>query len=293
MVDEQRYLEAILNGTLRIRRFTRKEQAGSSDAADRFLWLAILRAELELAGEESAGLCGGAAAASGTTAHPSRFLTTLADTLPTSFGDLAQGLGRFCDRGRESVVFDAGDGFVYKLRRMVPSILSGYIAPLANIVYHNAIFPDERYTLETIYSDGKQYFMVLKQPMVEIALDADGYPVRPTASQLFDAFNRLDLDLKMYVHGSHSCDDDDAEDDDGDSSSEDSEQDSGEHLKFYNSDYYISDLQPGRNTVIDSENDKVRFIDPRITLNDPNGPITPVSRFGTRREAMSPMTFVL
>jgi len=202
MVDEKKYLEAILNGTFHVRRFTRKEQGCSSDAADRFLWLAILRAELELAGEGSAGVCGGAAKAAGAASSPSGFLTSLADELPSTFGKLAEGLGRFCDRGRESVVFDAGDGR---------------------------------------YSGGG----------------------------------------------------DDAEDDDADSSSEDSEQDSGEHLKFYNSDYYISALQPGRNTVIDGETGNVRFIDPRITLNDPDGPITPVSRFGMRHETVSPMSFVL
>ena len=43
-------------------------------------------------------------------------------------------------------------------------------------------------------------------------------------------------------------------------------------------------LKPGRNTVLDADSGRVRFIDPRITLNDPDGPQTPVSRFGRRRE---------
>jgi len=288
MKTEGEYLEEILNGTFTFRRFTRKEQIGSSDPADRFLWLAILRAELELAGKGCAGLCAGAPAAAGTTAPPCRFLTTLSDVLPDSFGKLASDLGRFRDRGRESIVFDAGDGFVYKLRRMVPSILSGYMAPLAAIVYHNAIFPRDRYTLETIYCDGTRYFMVLKQPLVEMALDADGYPVRPTGMQVHNAITELDIGLKMYSHG--ECSDDDV-DDVGDSGSSDSEAESAEHLKFYNGDYYISDLQPGRNTVIDSSSGAVRFIDPRITLNDPNGPITPVSHLGMRREEVAPLVF--
>ena len=62
-------------------------------------------------------------------------------------------------------------------------------------------------------------------------------------------------------------------------------------LRFYNSDYYISDLQPGRNTVIDADSGRVRFIDPRITLNDPDGPHTPVARFGTRREDLPGQIF--
>jgi len=293
MLREEDYLEAILNGTFAIRRFTRKEQNGSSDSADRFLWLAILRAELEFAGKEFGGIRQGAPTASGTPPPPCRFLTTLSDTLPTSFGKLADDLGRFRDRGRESIVFDAGDGFVYKLRKMVPSILSGYMAPLSSIVYHNAIFPNDKYTLETIYCDGKQYFMVLKQPLVEMELDAGGYPTRPTAMQAYNAMNELGLGLKPYSPGSHSDEDGDGDDGwiDYDSDSSESESGSAEHMKFYNEDYYISDLQPGRNTVIDNITGSIRFIDPRITLNDPQGPITPVSRFGKRREACSPQSF--
>ena len=189
--------------------------------------------------------------------------------------ELSAELGEFADRGQESIVCDSGDGFVTKLRVMRPSILSGCLAPLANIVYHNRLFPRDRYTLENIYSDGLKYFMVLRQPRVDILLDANDYPVRPTAEHIRNAVYDLDAGLLEYS----SYDDDDASSSDSDSSDED-----GSRLRFYNSDYYISDLQPGRNVVVDSVTREIRFIDPRITLNDPNGPITPVSRFGKRRE---------
>ena len=48
MTDEER-VDEVLNGKTRIWRFTAEEQGGSSDTADRLLWLGILRAEHELA----------------------------------------------------------------------------------------------------------------------------------------------------------------------------------------------------------------------------------------------------
>lgn len=148
---EDQILESVLNGTTRIRRFTREEQVGSSDIADRLLWLGILRAESELAEFDRRGMCPGARVAARGSEAPSRFLSTLATPLPSSFAELSAGLGNYEDRGQESVVFDGRDGFVYKVRPMRPSPLSGYLAPLANIVYHNRLFPAERYTLENIF----------------------------------------------------------------------------------------------------------------------------------------------
>ena len=48
MTDEG-LIGEVLNGKTRIWRFTAEEQGGSSDTADRLLWLGILRAEHELA----------------------------------------------------------------------------------------------------------------------------------------------------------------------------------------------------------------------------------------------------
>ena len=202
--------------------------------------------------------------------------------MPSDFNGLVAEIGRYEDRGQESIVCDSGDGFVSKLRPLRPSILTGYLAPLANIVYHNRIFPNERYVLENIYARDKRYYMVLRQERVEILLDRDGYPVRPTAEQIRSAVAALSIGLVEYVGG----------DANGDSSESSETGTGGEHLRFCNSDYYISDLQPGRNTVIDAETGNVRFIDPRITLNDPAGPTTPVSRFGARREDLPGQIFV-
>ena len=276
MNNESEVLKAVLDGTVRIRRFNVQEQSGSSSPADRFLWLGILRAETELAAIEHRGLCKGPQTPSGGETPPCRFLTSLAQPLPKSFEELIAQMGRYEDRGQESIVCDAGDGFVNKLRPMRSSILSGYLAPLANIIYHNRIFPKDRYTLENIFVQATRYFMVLRQERVEIELDAKGFPVKPSADMIRDAI--FDLGLGLI-----ECNEDTVAE--FDSPDSDTGEISGERLRFYNPDYYISDLQPGRNTVIDSVTGHVRFIDPRITLNDPAGAITPVSKFGKRKEA--------
>ena len=116
---------------------------------------------------------------------------------------------------------------------------------------------------------------------MDIFLDDKGYPVKPTVDQIRAAIEALPVELIEFVGGET-----------GEGSSESTETgDVGERLRFYNSDYYISDLQPGRNTVIDADSGRVRFIDPRITLNDPDGPHTPVARFGTRREDLPGQIF--
>ena len=281
MTDEE-LIEGILNGETRIWRFTAEEQVGSSHIADRLLWLGILRAEHELAAALFGGMLEGEDLAASGTPSPSRFLKGIAQPLPSGFQELVNSIGRYEDRGQESIVCDGGDGFVNKLRPMKPTALSGYLAPLANIVYHNRIFPNERYVLENIFAAEGNYFMVLRQERVEVLLDENGYPVKPSAEQIRMAIASLPVALTEYA--CESCDGE------GLSDSSDSGCD-GERLRFYSSDYYISDLQPGRNTVIDAATGRVRFIDPRITLNDPDGPITPVSRYGVRREDLPGQVF--
>lgn len=276
-MTEEEILEAVLNGKIRIRRFNAEEQIRSSNPSDRFLWLSLIRAESELACGDGRNMRKGEDKEACTQTRPFRFLEELSEPFPSSFSELVEEIGRYADRGHESAVFDGGDGFVSKIRPMIPSIMSGYLAPLANIVYHNRIFPGDRYTLETIYSDGEKYYMVLRQERVEIRLDCNDYPVKPSPDQIRQAIYALEVGLSEYSGGII---------DDENGSTETDDEENGEHLRFFNSDYFISDFQPGRNTVIDDLTGRVRFIDPRITLNDPNGPITHVSKFGKRWEAL-------
>ena len=134
MTDDELVSE-VLDGKTRIWRFTAEEQGGSSFPADRFLWLGILRAEHELASAIFGGMPEGAESSSRGPAAPCRFLKEFAIPMPSDFNGLVAEIGRYEDRGQESIVCDSGDGFVSKLRPMRPSILTGYLAPLANIVY--------------------------------------------------------------------------------------------------------------------------------------------------------------
>ena len=281
MLNLEKKVEEVLGGKIRILRFNVAEQSGSSLPADRFLWTGILLAEAELAEFEHGRLREGACTSAGGTPPPCRFLDCISQALPSTLDELASELGVFSDRGQESIVCDSGDGFVTKLRLMKPSIHTGFLAPLANIVYHNRLFPADRYTLENIYSDGQRHFMVLRQPRVEILLDENGYPVRPTADQIRTAIDANSAGLVEL----------DADDDDEGSNIVGNMSSGGSRLRFYNSDYYVSDLQPGRNVVVDANTRALRFIDPRITLNDPQGPATCVSRFGKRMEAMPGQIF--
>ena len=76
MTDEELVGE-VLNGKTRIWRFTAEEQGGSSDTADRLLWLGILRAEYELAAALFGGVSGGQDSQTRGTPSPYRFLKVL------------------------------------------------------------------------------------------------------------------------------------------------------------------------------------------------------------------------
>ena len=58
----------------------------------------------------------------------------------------------------------------------------------------------------------------------------------------------------------------------------------------YNSQFMVYDFKPGRNTFIDAETGEVRFIDPRVDINDPGAGFS-VSRFGKRKIDNRPMSF--
>ena len=77
MTDEERVVE-VLNGKTRIWRFTAEEQGGSSDTADRLLWLGILRAEHELAAALFGGMLEGQDSQTRGTPSFYRFLKELA-----------------------------------------------------------------------------------------------------------------------------------------------------------------------------------------------------------------------
>ena len=94
MTDEERVSE-VLNGKTRVWRFTPEEQSGSSDTADRLLWLGILRAEHELAATLFGRMPEGASAATRRASSPCRFLKDFAQAIPNSFNALKTCQDRF------------------------------------------------------------------------------------------------------------------------------------------------------------------------------------------------------
>ncbi len=179
------------------------------------------------------------------------------------------------DRGQESNVYTKGDDRVYKFR------LSngrggayGLRGSLLQVLYHNVLFPYDAYILHGIVREpdaphDSPVKLLLSQPAVKIRINPNGIPIAPSWD---------DIDAAMPNQLSRA-------NNEGFYSSASSESDHLGHA-YYNELYFVTDLAPGRNTVIDDLTGQIRFIDPRILPNDPNGVITGVERFGVRDESI-------
>ena len=191
---------------------------------------------------------------------------------------------RKLDSGTESEVFDTGDGWVVKVRQIHPLSIGDVIDELAKVVYHNYLFPGEKYVLDDIVRhehDGyREFYLILRQPFVTPKTE-NGRIVQPTYAQIWQlmksrpqGFTFMDLSSRPAETGEY-----------GDYSSSDG--DEGEVVPAvkkvaYNRQFVVYDFQPGRNTFIDAKSGKVRFIDPRIDINDPGAGFR-YSKYGTRR----------
>ena len=89
MLDLDSKVKAVLRGELEIDRFTRQEQNGSSDHADRLLWTGILLAEQELAEGNARSSGCRTNQANGGSPSPYRFLEAISQPLPATLEDLA------------------------------------------------------------------------------------------------------------------------------------------------------------------------------------------------------------
>ena len=192
---------------------------------------------------------------------------------------------RKLDSGTESEVFDTGDGWVVKVRQIHPLSIGDVIDELAKVVYHNYLFPGEKYVLDDIVRhehDGyREFYLILRQPFVTPKTE-NGRIVLPTYAQIWQlmksrpqGFTFMDLSSRPAETGEY-----------GDYSSSDG--DEGEVVPAvkkvaYNRQFVVYDFQPGRNTFIDAKTGKVRFIDPRIDINDPGAGFR-YSKYGTRRK---------
>ena len=192
---------------------------------------------------------------------------------------------RKLDSGTESEVFDTGDGWVVKVRQIHPLSIGDVIDELAKVVYHNYLFPGEKYVLDDIVRhehDGyREFYLILRQPFVTPKTE-NGRIVQPTYAQIWQlmksrpqGFTFMDLSSRPAETGEY-----------GDYSSSDG--DEGEVVPAakkvaYNRQFVVYDFQPGRNTFIDAKSGKVRFIDPRIDINDPGAGFR-YSKYGMRRK---------
>ena len=282
--DQRQLAEDVRSGRLRYPRFTADEIAASTGKEHGRLWQYIL--SLESARMDGRRARGGSEvhgrAASQVRRGGSEWGRV--GTGSTQSPSVAYSPKyRKLDSGTESEVFDEGDGWVIKVRQIHPLSIGDVIDELAKIVYHNYLFPGERYALDDIIRhehDGyREFYLVLRQPFVTPKTE-NGRIVQPTYGQIWQlmksrpqGFTFMDLSSRPAEAGEY-----------GDYSSSDG--DDGDAVPAvkkvaYNGQFVVYDFQPGRNTFIDAKTGKVRFIDPRIDINDPGAGFQ-YSKHGTR-----------
>lgn len=281
---DQKWLTAVMrrlgSGELRHPRFTTEEFAASKGTEHEQLWNYILSLE-------SPDVDGGGAQAfdrgkRGAGAQGGDRLGRLR-RVATRYGrdpkEVASGTHKYLDRGAESRVYDKGDGAVIKIRRLDAYDMDGVKYALARIVYHNYLFPKDAYRLQEIavWKNERgfdEFYMILEQPLVTPKTDADGNIIEPSQGAIFEALKKTGQ--KFNLTGGYY--------DNGDTPSGSSSSDVVESAKMVaaSADYAVYDFKPGRNTFIDVVTGEVRFIDPRIDINDPTDNFA-YSKFGKRR----------
>ena len=186
---------------------------------------------------------------------------------------------KYLDRGAESRVYLRNNDFVIKVRRLDAYDMDGVKHALAKIVYHNYLFPKDAYRLQDIavWKNERgfdEYYMILEQPLVTPKRDAGGNIIAPSRGHIIQALKKTGQ--KFNITGGYH--------DNGDTSSGSSSGDVVESAKMVaaSGDYAVYDFKPGRNTFLDAETGEVRFIDPRVDINDPTDNFA-YSKFGKRR----------
>ena len=282
-VDQKR-LTAVMRGLgtgeLKHPRFTTEEFAASKGTEHEQLWNYII--SLESPDVDGGGAQAfnrgkrGAGAQSGDRLGRLRRVATRYGRDPK---EIASRTHKYLDRGAESRVYDKGDGTVIKVRRLDAYDMDGVKHALAKIVYHNYLFPKDAYKLQEIavWKNGRgfdEFYMILEQPLVTPKTDANGNIVEPSQGAIFEALKKTGQ--KFNLTGGYY--------DNGDTPSGSSSGDVVESAKMVaaSGDYAVYDFKPGRNTFIDAETGEVRFIDPRIDINDPTDNFA-YSKFGKRR----------
>ena len=282
-------------GELKHPRFTKDEAAASEGTEHERLWNFILSLESPEVypggGQEGSSRIVGDASQGGGWLGQLRRMATRYESDP---GELIDSSFKFLDKGAESQVYvGEHSDRVLKVRKLSAYSLDGVKSELAKIVYHNYLFPKDAYTLRDIAvwdNNGYDiYYLVLEQPLVTPKTDAEGHIIAPSEGQIFEALNKTKQRFRIHdeAWNRHGADDFD--------STDSSDMDSADFVPSarkiaYNSQFMVYDFKPGRNTFIDAETGEVRFIDPRVDINDPGAGFS-VSRFGKRKIVNRPMSF--
>ena len=288
-VDQKR-LTAVMrglgSGELKHPRFTKEEAAASGEVVHERLWNYILSLESPEVyfggGEEGSARDGADDPKSGGWLGCFRRMATRYGSDPRGLIDSSF---KFLDKGAESCVYvGEHSDKVLKVRKISVYSLDGIKSELAKLVYHNYLFPRDAYTLRDIAVwDNNRYdefYTILEQPLVTPKTDAEGHIIAPSEGQIFEALNKANRHFKIYDEAwdRQSADDFDTTD------SDDSSADFAPSARkiAYNDQYMVYDFKPGRNTFIDATTGDVRFIDPRVDINDPGAGFS-VSKFGKRK----------
>ena len=279
------------SGELKHPRFTREEAAASEGTEHERLWSYILSlesSEVHVGGAEAVDRSEG-----GTHSQDGGGMGRFG-RMATRYGsdpkEIAASEHKYLDRGAESSVYDAGDGTVVKVRRIRAYDSEGVKDELAKIIYHNYLFPKDAYTLQDIAAWSNngydEFYLILEQPLVTPKTDSEGHIIAPSEGQKFEALNKTKQRFKIWDEAWDRQGADDFGDTDSDISSADFVPSARKIA--YNGEFMVYDFKPGRNTFIDSKTGEVRFIDPRVDINDPGAGFS-VSRFGKRQINRRPM----
>ena len=287
-VDQKR-LTAVMrglgSGELKHPRFTKEEAAASEGTEHERLWNFILSLESP---EVYAG--GGAGVDGGQGGEHSQGGCWLGQfrRMATRYGGNPQEVKasehKYLDKGAESTVYATSGKTVVKVRKLSVYSLDGVKEALAKIIYHNYLFPKDAYILHDIAvwdNNGyDEFYMILEQPLVTPKTDAEGHIIAPSEGQIFEALNKTRQRFRIYDEAWDWQCTDDFDTTDSDDSSVDFAPSARKIA--YNDQYIVYDFKPGRNTFIDATTGEVRFIDPRVDINDPGAGFS-VSKFGKRK----------
>lgn len=270
----QKFVEELASGRKVWARFKAEEVAASKGIRHEGLWKYIL--SLESARIHGCGIErreGKGFTAAERDCEERRFIAGMGSRVGWDPRDGIKVDEKYLSRGAESIVYRKDDVTVVKMREIHPINLEHMVETLAGIVYHNYLFPKDAYTLSDILRwehDGYvSQFLVLEQAFVK-PLTRDGFVVGPTFGQIREALRTTGQEFTFFGEG-HSARVSDA-DGDEEGGSEESDDSVVGAAKFIaaNGDYAIYDFKPGANTFIDAATGEVRFIDPRVKLNDPS-----------------------